>query len=685
MKKLRRNLRESYEHRPKKLQIAVDGEVRGVQTITGAFSKLQIKLPPLSRPGFVEVLSEQGLGLLYFDLQQETLEVPAPRVAAVDLSDGRQLSVYLTLVGGAPVFDVSYYDPLLEVGVDGPPSAQATLSDRFDPGSRDTVQPDVEASRKGDSWVSSLLSNFKRRRAWTIAIAVGMCVLIVLGIAYIRIPGTTKQQVTAAVILAQSLERAIAVVPTHGAVHETFSLEVRTAQGKAIGAAEVDLLRSADRPLQTLRLRTSSGNVLAGHSIDVNGKVRDLSKTESSKPGITAHAISMQDKVWQHPPDPADFEQLAGDDRNLQLREVQDGYEVSFSRPASSEKTSIVEGHLVIATATMRPVAEILRVQNGDDTREYHFQELRYDVLRPEQVRASDFVLDSYDHGPHTSANTGGDVHLTLHALQILGSQPQSIQAAVDIERHPDDGVDITGVLPTVQETRSLIQSLRALQGGATLRLDLHSADEPLTPRPVSTVEPSASMSLATDRIPLDSMLRESLGARSGLSGPELDEQVRQAAREIVARSARVHRAAWAVSQIGSRDFRRSELAAMNAQDRQLWLALLAPPLTICDAELNSIATTLTGERNPDSLPHQNIDPVSTIRDLATAADLLRQNADRLDRLLVAGFALSPEVSSVPVSRTELLSLLAEVQREENRLALTVQRLQQAAPIDRNE
>ena len=81
LKKLRRKLRETYEHRPKKLQIAVDGEVRGVQTITGASSKLQIKLPPLSKPGFVEVLSEQGLGLLYFDLQQETLDVPAPRVA----------------------------------------------------------------------------------------------------------------------------------------------------------------------------------------------------------------------------------------------------------------------------------------------------------------------------------------------------------------------------------------------------------------------------------------------------------------------------------------------------------------------------------------------------------------------------------------------------------------------------
>jgi DNA-directed RNA polymerase specialized sigma24 family protein len=140
LKKLRRKLRETYEHRPKKLQIVVDGEVRGVQTITSASSNLQIALQPLSQPGFVEVLSEQGVGLLYFDLQQETVEVPAPRVAAVDLSDARHLSVSLTLAGGAPVIDVSYYDPLLEVGADGPPSAQAPVFDPSEPGSGETCQ-----------------------------------------------------------------------------------------------------------------------------------------------------------------------------------------------------------------------------------------------------------------------------------------------------------------------------------------------------------------------------------------------------------------------------------------------------------------------------------------------------------------------------------------------------------------
>ena len=685
LKKLRRKLRETYEHRPKKLQIVVDGEVRGVQTITSASSNLQIALPPLSQPGFVEVLSEQGVGLLYFDLQQKTVEVPAPRVAAVDLSDGRQLSVSLTLTGGAPLIDVSYYDPLLDVGADGPPSAQAHLTVQFESYSGDTPRHDVGTALKSDTWLTSFLSNLTNRRPWIIAIALGLCVLIVLGLAYVRTPRSAKQQATAATILAQSLEQATGTIPPHGALHETFSLEVRSGQGKKIGTAEVELLRSADHPLQALRLRGSSGNVLASHSIDATGKVRDFSNAEKSKPGGIAHPTSMQDKVWQHPPDAADFELLAGGGPGLQLREIQNGYEFSFNRSATPEKASIVEGRLVIAAGTMRPVAETLRVQDGDETREYHFQQLHYEILRSDQVRTSDFAPDSYVHSSQHFGNTDGDVRLTLQALEILGNQPQNIQAAVDIERHRDVGVEVTGVLPTHQDVLSLTQSLRKLRGGTSLRLDLHSSDEPLTPHRVLTVEVSPSVSIATDHIPLDGMLRESLGARLGPSREELDEHVLQAAREIVAHSARVHRAAWSVSQIGSRDFGSSELAAMSPADRQLWLALVARPLTLCDSELTAIARALSGAGKLDSHPEQVTDSIGNVREMAIAADSLREHADRLDRLLVKGFALSPEVSSAPVSPAELLNQLAKVQREERRLVITVQRLQRGAVITRIE
>ena len=680
LKKLRRKLRETYEHRPKKLQIAVDGEVRGVQTITSAFSRLQIQLPPLSRPGFVEVLSEQGLGLLYLDLQWETLDVPAPRMAEVDLSDGRRLSVSWALLGGAPVIDVTYDDPLLEMDTDALPSAEATISDPIDPAVGVTWLSSARSSKTDSGWFSRLLSIFGGRSRWIVALAVSLCIVVLLGLDNLRTPVRRVQQPDVGTLLAQSLNRTNSVIPPHGAVRSVFSLGVHASRGQVVSAAKVDVLRSADRPLQALRLRAAGGSVLASHWVDLKGKTRDLSKREQHKSGTPVPENGTLDDTWQHTPDVADFEQLAGGDRNLRLRETQDLYEVSFSRAIASAKSQVIEGRLVIAVATMRPIAETLRVQEGSDTSEYQFRELSYEVLRPDQVKTNDFEPDSDAYCVGRTAYTEGTVHLTLETLKLLSTQPQSTRAAVDLERDPNGGIEVSGVLQTSQEAQTLTRSLRSLPGGSLLEIELHSSNEPVTQRHLSTAAVSPTMSIASDRISLDGMLRGLLTSRSGASGDELNENVRQSAREIVARGARMRRAAWVTSQIGSRYFRADEISAMHAQDRQIWFALLARHLADCEAELTAISAILTGESNDTPPPWGEMESITNVRMLALAADSLSQNADRLDRLLAAGFALSPDAPSAPVIQTDLLSQLKHVHREESRLASTVERLQQEDP-----
>jgi len=685
LKKLRRKLRETYEHRPKKLQIAVDGEVRGVQTITSAFSRLQIQLPPLSRPGFVEVLSEQGLGLLYLDLQWETLDVPAPRMAEVDLSDGRQLSVSWALLGGAPVIDVTYNDPLLEMETEVLPSAETAISDPIEPAVGGIWLSGARSSKKGNGWPSRFLSIFGGRSHWIVALTVSLCIVVLLGLDNLRTPVRRKQQPDVGTLLAQSLNRTNSVIPSHGAVHSVFSLDVHSSQGQVVSAAEVDVLRSADRPRQALRLRAVGGSVLASHWVDVKGKTRDLSNQEQPKSGTPVAEIGTLGDTWQHTPDVADFEQLAGGGQNLRLHEVQGLYEVSFSRAIASEKSQVIEGRLVIAVATMRPIAETLRVQEGSNTREYQFRELSYEVLRPDQLRRNDFEPDSDAYSVSRTTFTGETVHLMLETLKLLSSQPQSIRAAVDLERDPNGGIKVSGVLQTSQEAQTLTRSLRSLPGGSLLGIELHSSDQLVTHRRLSTVAVSPTISIASDRVPLDGMLRDLLTSRSGASGDELNENVRQSAREILARGARMRRAAWVTSQIGSRYFRAGELSAMHAQDRQVWFALLARHLADCEAELTAIETILTGERVDAAPPWGDLESITNVRSLAVAADSLSQNADHLDRLLAAGFALSADASSAPVRQTDLLSQLKQVHREESRLASTIQRLQQEDPNPHNE
>jgi DNA-directed RNA polymerase specialized sigma24 family protein len=112
--KLRKKLRETFEHRPIKLQVAVNGEIRGAQQVTSSLSNFQIKLKPFSRPEFIEILSEQGLCLLYLDLDTADITDPSSQRAEVELSNGRSLIVEITPSGASQVVNVSYYDPLLE-------------------------------------------------------------------------------------------------------------------------------------------------------------------------------------------------------------------------------------------------------------------------------------------------------------------------------------------------------------------------------------------------------------------------------------------------------------------------------------------------------------------------------------------------------------------------------------------
>jgi DNA-directed RNA polymerase specialized sigma24 family protein len=667
LKTLRRRLRETYEHRPKKLQIVVDGEVRGVQTITGASSSLQIALPRLSQPGFVEVLSEQGFGLMYFDPQQENVEVPSARTATVELSDGRVLSVSLTLVGGSPVIDVSYYDPLLEPKFDG----NSALPFAADP-EPENSSAFTNRSVRPIAWVSGKLANLRLWRPWLIGI-VALSVLLALLQIRDRRTQTAVQAESASLVLSNSIDRYRHQAPAHGAVRRVFALEVISLGGRRSTSVEVDVLRSADRPLETIRVRAKAGEVVASHAVDARGHIQNLANRESGRESLAA---TERNVIWQHIPDPADFRIMAGDDQSLALIRKQEGYELSFKRGPSSYGPSVVEAQLVLAVDTLHPLAEHLRVQEGEDTTDYQFRETRFEILSPQQVTASDFETNDKAQSARQEASPVASAHLALEALELLEHSSQAVQSAINIERRHDGTVEVEGVLPTMTEARSLADAFRSLGDRRILNVDLHSSDEPAKHNRMVTNDLPSSLSITAVKAPLDAMVRDVVSKR-GATLDALDDRTKQVTREVVERSARIRRAAWLTNQISSRDFGSEELRTMGARDRNLWLTLLSRPLSLCEVDLESIYGTLFSEANT-SPPLNPLPPILTVRELAKATDVFRQDAEHLDGLIVEGFTVSEDVPPIPVSPAELLEQLTEVQREERRLTFTVQHLQQA-------
>jgi DNA-directed RNA polymerase specialized sigma24 family protein len=111
-KRMERCLQEVYQHRPQRLLIAVDGDIRASQRVTAQLSELRVELRPMEKPTFIEVLSEQSICLAFVLVQTLIPEGGLQQVQEIELSDDRTMKVAVSFTAESPTIQVVYNDPL---------------------------------------------------------------------------------------------------------------------------------------------------------------------------------------------------------------------------------------------------------------------------------------------------------------------------------------------------------------------------------------------------------------------------------------------------------------------------------------------------------------------------------------------------------------------------------------------
>lgn len=111
--RLERRVRQLIEHRPSRLQIAINGEIRASQIVTAEISELYLKLARPEQPTFIEVLSEQGLCLVYLQVEQPAYNSGLDQSQSITLSDDRTLHLTLSFAADVPIVHMVYRDPIL--------------------------------------------------------------------------------------------------------------------------------------------------------------------------------------------------------------------------------------------------------------------------------------------------------------------------------------------------------------------------------------------------------------------------------------------------------------------------------------------------------------------------------------------------------------------------------------------
>jgi RNA polymerase sigma factor (sigma-70 family) len=683
---LKRKIQHTYEHNPRKLQIAVDGEIRAAQRVSMAHNELQVKLNPLQKPSFLEVFSDQGVRLLYLQLENAVQQDLSPDYATAELSDGRSIELEFSLAHGAAVACVLFSDPQIPDLLEEDADLRAETTAPRDPAPSSSDRNPVY--RLSQSLIRCVRSIFKHRDfLLPLGIGVSLASLVICALQVVsKKPSPGTNPVTAERLLAQAKAAENSSIPPGGAVHSTFSLTTLSETGAILDTQRVERWDSLEPRRSALRLIDEKGAIIAGRWRNRRGKVTNYLKGRGLRQtGEAKQSEASFQNAWELIPGinilPTwkELESVAG------TRRVGNDYEVLYERPESRTGSGVVRASLVLDASTIRAVREDVVLKQSGATREYLFEQLSYKVVPASQVQDSDFVppekLASLH--PGINGNLDGSEHraqLLLSALEIADTFGPEVSDALDIERLPDGKVQLSGVVPTNEQLDAIRRAFLSLPAAGELLLAIHSSEDlresSIQQRPVQ-VESTVPIAVEEERIPFDPAIRAALISQ-GVGGEELETRIRKIASDAVNDVSNVHRAGWLLRQIADRDFSPYDLKQLRREDQIRWIALLRTHARLLHQNLALLSHDLSFLPTPSSFSAAPILALGNTTELAQSAEGLNDDCERLNRLLTAGLTLTPSVPHPEISVSDVTELLKRIINREKILSATVEQISSA-------
>ncbi|HVJ07193.1 MAG TPA: RNA polymerase sigma factor [Acidisarcina sp.] len=116
-RRMERRVLEAMQHRPQRLLVVVDGDIRASQRVTAPLSELQVELGRHEKPTYIEILSEQNICIAFLMVRTPDLSQELDQLREIQLSDDRTIELLISFAMETPTIQVIYRDPL--VSLDG--------------------------------------------------------------------------------------------------------------------------------------------------------------------------------------------------------------------------------------------------------------------------------------------------------------------------------------------------------------------------------------------------------------------------------------------------------------------------------------------------------------------------------------------------------------------------------------
>ena len=612
LRRSRKRRRDVLDHRPKELRISVNGFVIGSHQISSRVNKQTVSVNLEEKIGFVEVLSEREVRMLFCNVNMPP-DGPVEHKERVELTDGRTLEMTLSFDEPWPALHVVYEDPAFGEATAGNP--ENILREATDQAAITAPSTDATKSRDRVMLLPRFISNawrrlFGSRSAWRllakpgVVTAVFVMLVAVLLFVYMRpVPPLSASDVLSKSVLAENTDLARPDV----AIHRTVNLEEWLASGELVSRNHIDIWESASSQtgkVKAARVYDEKNQLVAGiwtkrdgaRLIYHHGAKPQAQPLETPENQTTALLDS--DSIWLLEPSARNFTALVRDATKTTIEEKSDSYLITYSSESGAGAGVLHRANLVLSKTDLHATEQTLVVQRGDGLHEYKFIESGFarhpvsavapGVFEPDAAVLSSSQPETRNSKTETTALTPGPqpptpaiatAELELEVVGLLNRANAFNGEQITVNRPPGGALQVNGIVETEERKREIIQALSPFSTNPAVRIQMETvaeAAERQARQSKSSSGPvtSSQVEIAKTTIPADAELRSYLSSARGLSGAQLEEEIRRYSDRVMARSQQARMQALALKQIVER-FSLDDLRALSPESRANWLAMV--------------------------------------------------------------------------------------------------------------
>lgn len=725
------HLRETREHKPQELRIAVNGFLVSSLKVSSDLNELNLNLMPDDPIEFVEITSEQGVQLLFFSIDEH-----GPRSeqwARIELSERRLLEASF-VNAFSPSLHVVYKDPLsvaasanaentnalssplfIVAGGDQGAKVAAQRSRRFRAwvmqlhrnagqalrrrlAARETERTTEELSGSvQESPLPTLFSQPDRRRFWQYPGFVTVLLSAAAVAAFFLFKTSSSPAPTAAGLLERAGDAEQIVNQSRDKVrHRVIRFEERNgANGPLVAERKVEIWENRASGNRAQRLYNSS-QLIAGawQRSDGSRTVYHHGSKPRPQPALSTPdnlLLNLED-IWQLEPLAQTFSLLIVEPALARLSETSKTYVLSYEKVRTIGASRLLRATLVLSKSDLHPVEQVLLVERGGAIREYRFVEAGFELLpvsaaapavfevepeltggagingRPGDWALRDLTSSRVPPSPSTSAPPPASAELEVDVAYLLNLAKADRNEQVALTRSAGGSLRVEGVVESEHRRDEFLKALAPVRNNPAVSIDIRTVVEASRPVVVDPATVGTDLAEPTaDTVAADKDLRTYFAGKNP-DGP-VNEAIRSYSSRMVNSAYRALFHAVELKRLVER-FAGVDMRTVAPDARAKWLKMLHEHARSFERETAVLRQEIQPVFFAGSSVHvAEVTAIQSDGELARAVERLHQFALANNQAIRSAFTISKQSSAVAIKSTTFWQSMHGAERLAEKIA----------------